>query len=111
VARHAGNRARQQWDAARATLNEGETVVPYLQRKRLRWEKGLRVYRDGTLLVPMIRYDVTEEQEKDPRTRARAPRWPAEDPAGRLRQALQPWNGEGRRCVPLRPKPKDGELC
>jgi putative DNA primase/helicase len=63
-AHYAGNRARQQWDAGRARLTEGE-VVPYLQRKRLQWENGLRVYTDGTLLVPMVRFDVTEEQEKD----------------------------------------------
>jgi putative DNA primase/helicase len=65
-ARFAGNRARQQWDAARAKLQEGEPPPPYLVRKRLDWEKGLRVYADGTLLVPMIRFDITEEQEKDP---------------------------------------------
>ena len=64
-ARFAGNRALEQWRAARARLAEGETV-PYLARKRLQWENGLRVYTDGTLLVPMVRYDVTEEQEADP---------------------------------------------
>lgn len=64
-ARFAGGRALQQWNAARARLNEGETV-PYLDRKRLQWEKGLRVYTDGTLLVPMVRYDVDEEKESDP---------------------------------------------
>jgi putative DNA primase/helicase len=41
-------------------------VVPYLAKKRLQWENGLRMYTDGTLLVPMVRYDVDEEQDADP---------------------------------------------
>lgn len=65
IARFAGNRALDQWRAARARLAEGETV-PYLEKKRLQWENGLRVYTDGTLLVPMVRYDVTDEQDSDP---------------------------------------------
>jgi hypothetical protein len=100
-ARFAGNRARQQWDSGRARIGDGETV-PYLARKRLQWENGLRVYTDGTLLVPMVRYDVTEEQEKDPAyTGAAAPGRPAEDQARRL-QALQQGHGPDRRGVPLR---------
>lgn len=64
----AGRRAQAQWEAARAT---GE--CPYLVRKGLMAEgskelpeKGLRVATDGTLLVPAIRYDVTEAQADDP---------------------------------------------
>ena len=64
-ARFASGRAIEQWKAARARLDEGETV-PYLARKRLQWEQGLRVAAEGTLLVPMVRYDVAEEQEQDP---------------------------------------------
>lgn len=60
-ARHAANRAKQQWHAARAA---GES--PYLKRKGVEPEKGLRFFADGTLVVPMLRYDITEEQEKDP---------------------------------------------
>lgn len=55
----AANRARQQWDAARA---EGKS--PYLERKGLRPAKGLRYFSDGTLVVPMVRYDVPEEEER-----------------------------------------------
>lgn len=54
-ARHAANRARAQWDAARATGNS-----PYLERKGVEAEKGLRFYADGTLLVPMIDYGPEE---------------------------------------------------
>lgn len=64
-ARFAANRARQQWQGARARLAEGESCA-YLARKRLQWENGLRVMPEGTLLVPMVRYDITEEQEADP---------------------------------------------
>ena len=58
-ARFAANRARDQYHNGRAT---GES--PYLQRKGVEPDKGLRFAADGTLLVPMVRYDVTEEQEK-----------------------------------------------
>lgn len=61
----AANRAKQQWDAARAKLPDGVECA-YLQRKGVSPEKGLRFFKDGTLLVPMLRYDVTEDQEKDP---------------------------------------------
>lgn len=64
-ARFAGNRALQQWNAGRARLGEGEAVPPYLAKKRLQWENGLRVFTDGTLLVPGVRYDITEEQDAD----------------------------------------------
>jgi putative DNA primase/helicase len=113
VARHAANRARQQWDAARATLNEGE-VVPYLQRKRLRWEKGLRVFRDGTLLVPMIRYDVSEEQEKDPqytgpKRLVGLQKILAEKIHGRDKLFNRGMEKPGAACR-FGPKPRDGEL-
>lgn len=65
VARFAAGRAYEQWRAGRARLGEGETV-PYLQKKRLQWENGLRMFSDGTLIVPMVRYDVTEAQDEDP---------------------------------------------
>lgn len=64
TARFAANRARQQWESARAQLPDG-VVCAYLERKGVQGEKGLRYFRDGTLLVPMIRYDVTEAQEQD----------------------------------------------
>lgn len=57
-AHRAANRAIAQWQAARAT---GES--PYLVRKGVQAEKGLRFTTDGTLLVPMIRYDVPEKTE------------------------------------------------
>jgi len=63
-ARFAGNRARAQWEAARSQPPQG--VATYLARKGVAHEKGLRYLADGTLLVPMIRYDVTEAQEADP---------------------------------------------
>lgn len=67
-ANFAARRAQAQWDAARSS---GECA--YLVRKGLMPEggkdlpeKGLRVMSDGTLLVPMVRYDVTEAQADDP---------------------------------------------
>lgn len=63
-ARFAGNRAREQWNAARAAVPD--VGCPYLAKKGVAAEKGLRFMPDGTLLVPMVRYDVTEEQEQDP---------------------------------------------
>jgi putative DNA primase/helicase len=114
VARHAAGRARRQWDAARATLNEGE-VVPYLARKRLRWEKGLRVFKDGTLIVPMIRYDITEEMEKDPQYTG--PRrmvglqkiLPEKLPGGRDKLFNRGMEKPGA-ASRFGPKPRDGEL-
>lgn len=61
----ASNRAKQQWDGARAKLPDGIECA-YLKKKGVSAEKGLRFFKDGTLLVPMLRYDVTEDQEKDP---------------------------------------------
>lgn len=57
----AANRARQQYDGA---LTEGTS--PYLAKKAVEPDKGLRYLTDGTLLVPMVRYDVTGEQLQDP---------------------------------------------
>jgi putative DNA primase/helicase len=47
----AANRAQQQWNAARWG---GE--APYLKRKGVSPQKGLRHFADGTLIVPMIDY-------------------------------------------------------
>lgn len=55
---NAANRALQQWRAGRVA---GES--PYLTRKGVEPEKGLRFAADGTLLVPMIRYDAPEQPE------------------------------------------------
>lgn len=63
-ARFAGGRARAQWEAARAQVPE--CGCPYLVRKGVQAEKGLRFLPDGTLYVPMVRYDISEEQEQDP---------------------------------------------
>lgn len=54
-ARHAANRAKSQWEAARATGSS-----PYLERKGVEAEKGLRFFADGTLVVPMIDYGPDE---------------------------------------------------
>ncbi len=107
--RFAGVRARAQWDAARARLSEGETV-PYLERKRIAWEKGLRVLTDGTLLVPMVRYDVSEEQAADPQytgpLRLAGLQKIAPDGVKRFNRGTDP---RGAMCR-FGPKPKDGEL-
>lgn len=50
-AEKAANRAKQQWDSARASGSS-----PYLKRKGVEAEKGMRFFSDGTLLVPMIDY-------------------------------------------------------
>lgn len=67
-AQFAGGRAEQQWQAARPS-----GACPYLVRKGLMKEgatelpeKGLRVAGDGTLYVPMIRYDVSEQDVNNP---------------------------------------------
>jgi phage/plasmid primase-like uncharacterized protein len=65
LASFASNRAKQQWAAAKSTLPDG-VECEYLKRKGVAPEKGLRFFADGTLLVPMIRYDVSEESEQDP---------------------------------------------
>lgn len=49
---NAANRARQQYMAA---AHEGKS--PYLERKGVEPEKSVRYFDDGTLLVPMVRYD------------------------------------------------------
>lgn len=64
-ARFAFNHARQQWNAARAQLPDGVQCA-YLVRKGVLPEKGLRYLADGSLLVPMIRYDIDEATEADP---------------------------------------------
>lgn len=61
----AANRARAQWGQARAEPTEKD-VIPYMAKKGLRWTKGLKFMPDGTLLVPAIRYDISEEMEKHP---------------------------------------------
>lgn len=60
-ARAASLRARAQWQQARAAVPAG--VPTYLDHKGVEHAKGLRYLPDGTLLVPMIRYDVTEAAE------------------------------------------------
>lgn len=59
---YAANRARQQYMAAPF---EGES--PYLQRKQVAPEKGLRFTADGTLLVPMLRYDELQGSRHRPK--------------------------------------------
>jgi len=63
--RAASMRAVEQWKRAQARPAPDQ-VHPYLARKRLQWENGLRIAGDGTLYVPMVRYEVTEEQAQDP---------------------------------------------
>lgn len=53
----AARRARTQWMAA-----SHEGASPYLQRKGVTPEKGLRFAADGTLLVPAIRYDTDPQK-------------------------------------------------
>lgn len=60
----ASGRARSQWENGRSSKPEG--VETYLDRKGVRHTKGLRYFADGTVLVPMIRYDITEAQESAP---------------------------------------------
>jgi putative DNA primase/helicase len=110
-ANNAANRAKQQWHGARARLLEGEQIA-YLRKKQLQWENGsMRVDRDGTLLIPMIRYDVTEEQEADPAytgpKRMVGLQKIAPDGAKRFNKGVLP-NGAACRFGPV--KPKDGAL-
>ncbi len=56
----AKNRARSQWKAASSEPPAG--VATYLQRKGVKHEKGIRYQPDGTLLVPMLRYDLPQEE-------------------------------------------------
>ena len=60
-ARYASLRALAQWKAARA---QGDS--PYLKKKGVEGDTGLRYTTEGTLLVPMIRYDVSEDAAADP---------------------------------------------
>jgi putative DNA primase/helicase len=63
--RFAAHRAKKQWNEARARPGDDEEIA-YLKKKGLRWENGLRLAKDGTLLVPMVRYDVDEKTDEDP---------------------------------------------
>lgn len=104
-ARFAANRARAQWNAARAG-----GASPYLERKGVQPVKGLRYFADGTLVVPMVRYDVDENLERNP------------DYTGPRRLVgLQKIAPDGTKlfnkgmlkvgaCCRLGSKPKDGEL-
>lgn len=62
----AAKRASAQWHAARAALPEGARCA-YLERKGIEHENGAFRYQvDGeaaTLLVPMVRYDVSQDPE------------------------------------------------
>lgn len=60
-AKFAERRADQQWKDARKAPPDG--IETYLARKGVTHAKGVRYLSDGTVLVPMIRYDVTEDQE------------------------------------------------
>jgi putative DNA primase/helicase len=108
-ARFAANRARAQWDAARRSLREGESC-PYLARKGVEPDKGLRFLADGTLLVPMVRYDVTEDQAADPAYTGPMPlvglQKIAPDGAKRFNKGMAK---EGAACR-LGSKPRNGDL-
>lgn len=58
----AASRGRKQWDSGRTA--KPENIETYLDRKGVAHTKGLRYFADGTVLVPMIRYDITEAQEQ-----------------------------------------------
>jgi putative DNA primase/helicase len=64
----AGRRAVAQWKAARATLPDG-VRCPYLERKAIEHENGaFRYMVEGglaTLVVPMVRYDVTAAENDE----------------------------------------------
>lgn len=55
LAAAAANRAKMQWDQARAADPERKNVSPYLERKQVAPE-GVLVTGDGTALIPMIKY-------------------------------------------------------
>jgi len=103
--RFAAGRAKSQWHAARA----GGTS-PYLDRKGVQPVKGLRFFADGTVLVPMLRYDITEDQERDPDyagpCRLVGLQKIAPDGAKRFNKGMLK---AGAACR-LGPRPKDGEL-
>lgn len=108
LARFAAQRALSQWNAARARLPDGESC-PYLQAKGVAPANGLRFLADGTLLVPMVRYDVSEDQAKDPAysgpRRLAGLQKIAPDGAKRFNKGMAK---EGTACR-LGRKPKDGE--
>jgi putative DNA primase/helicase len=108
-ARFAALRARSQWNGARAVLKPGE-ACPYLQRKGVEHDQGLRYFADGTLVVPMVHYDVTEDQEKDPKYtgphRLVGLQKIAPDGTKRFNKGM--WK-EGAACR-LGKKPKDGDV-
>jgi phage/plasmid primase-like uncharacterized protein len=108
-ARDAAARALQQWHSARAVLKP-EQRCPYLDKKGVKAEKGLRYFSDGSLVVPMLRYDVTDEQDKDPAwqgpRRVVGLQKIAPDGSKRFNKGM--WK-EGAMCR-LGKKPKDGEL-
>jgi len=108
-ARFAAQRARSQWNGARAVLKAGE-ACPYLQRKSVEHDQGLRYFSDGTLVVPMVHYDVTEEQEQDPNYRGplRLVGLQKIAPDGTKRFNKGMWK-EGAACR-LGKKPKDGDV-
>lgn len=108
-AKSAALRARSQWNAGRAVLKPGE-VCPYLQKKGVEHDQGLRYFSDGTLAVPMVRYDVTEDQEKDPQYSgpARLVGLQKIAPDGTKRFNKGMWK-EGAACR-LGKKPKDGDV-
>jgi putative DNA primase/helicase len=66
-AKFAALRALAQYNAPTSRAQPpAEWVCPYLKRKSVEFERPLRLQADGTLLVPMVRYDVTDEQAQDP---------------------------------------------
>lgn len=109
-ARFAANRARQQWKAARAAPKDAAVHCPYLEKKGVQPDSGLRFFADGTLAVPMLRYDITEEQDADPDWQGprRLVGLQKIAPDGTKRFNKGMWK-EGAMCR-LGRKPKDGEL-
>jgi len=108
--RFAAQRALDQWNKARARPAEGESH-PYLIKKQLRWENGLRLAPDGMLYVPLVRYDVTEEQVKDPdytgpRRLAGLQKIPADGGDKKFNYGTDPIGASCR----FGRKPKDGDL-
>ncbi|MDB5864662.1 MAG: traC [Betaproteobacteria bacterium] len=61
---HASRRGVQQWKDGSKTKPEG--VETYLDRKGVQHEAGIRYARaDGTVLVPMIRYDIALDKQAE----------------------------------------------
>jgi putative DNA primase/helicase len=90
-------------------LKAGERC-PYLEKKGVGPDSGLRFFTDGTLVVPMVRYDVTEEQADAPDyagpQRLVGLQKIAPDGSKRFNKGM--WK-EGAMCR-LGKKPKDGAL-